>query len=81
MSDDKVIVGGRRQLQASQAPAVAEADPSQPMETDPSPGTAPKAAAAAQTLAAKLSANLALKRKATDPPDNTSGSDKSKSRR
>jgi hypothetical protein len=77
-------VGGRRQLQASQAPAVAEADPSQPMETDasdPSPGTAPKAAAAAQTLAAKLSANLALKRKATDPPDNTSGSDKSKSRR
>jgi hypothetical protein len=85
LSDDKVIVGGRRQLQASQAPA--NTDSSQPMDTDtsdpsdPGPTTAPKAAPAAQTLAAKLSANLAMKRKATDPPDNPAGSDKSKSRR
>ncbi len=72
LSDDKVIVGGRRQLSA-QAPAGAES--AQPMETD-SPDTAPSTVTKApststQSLAAKLSANLANKRKATEPPDNS----------
>ncbi len=82
LSDDKVIVGGRRQL-ATQAPA--DADSAQPMETDapdPAPTTAAKpSSTSTQSLAAKLSANLASKRKATEPPDNSGGSDKSKSRR
>jgi len=82
LSDDKVIVGGRRQL-SSQSPADTES--AQPMETD-APDTAPSTAAkapsaSALSLAAKLSANLANKRKATEPPDNSGGSDKSKSRR
>ncbi len=83
LSDDKVVLGGCRQLQASQA--AAGIDSAQPMETD-APESAPAATAkappvGAQSLAAKLSANLALKRKATEPPEQSSGPDKSKSKR
>ncbi len=83
LSDDKVVVGGRRQLQGSQASK--DADPIQPMETD-APESAPNTATKAppegtKSLAAKLSANLANKRKATEPPEQSGGSDKSKSRR
>ncbi len=81
LSDDKVVVGGRRQQQVVQS----DAESAQPMETDApesAPTTAAKAPpAGAQSLAAKLSANLALKHKATEPPDQSSGSDKSKSKR
>ncbi len=85
LSDDKVIAGFRRQPQ-TQKPA-AEAEAGQPMETDTidttetvSPAVAPQPVPGTQTLAAKLSASLAQKRKATDPPEQSGTNDKPKRR-
>ncbi len=81
LSDDKVMAGARR----PPAKAPAEAEPVQPMETDApdksQPETVSLLSVGTQSLAAKLSANLASKRKATEPPDHSGASDKSKSRR
>jgi hypothetical protein len=85
LSDDKVVTGLRRQPQSSQSSKSApEAEASQPMETDATEAVAPVVASqptpGTQTLAAKLSANLAQKRKATDPPDQSGPTDKPKRR-
>jgi hypothetical protein len=83
LSDDKVVAGLRQRPQTSQASA--ETDGGQPMETDSADTAAPVMAtqppAGSQTLAAKLSANLAIKRKAAEPPDQSGASDRTKSRR
>ncbi len=87
LSNDKVVAGFRRQPQSQTQKAVAEVEAGQPMETDTidttetvSPAVAPQPAPGTQTLAAKLSANLAQKRKATDPPEQSGNNDKPKRR-
>ncbi len=88
LSDDKVVAGVRRPLQQSQASkssSETETEAGQPMETDTTEATTaptvpPQPPTATQTLAAKLSANLANKRKATEHPEQSGQSDKPKRR-
>ncbi len=77
LSDDKVVVGPRVRAQA--ATSSAKKDVPEAMDTD-NVTPAPKPANP-QSLAAKLSANLALKRKASEPADQTVATDKSRPRR
>ncbi len=81
LSDDKVVAGVRRKPLASKSSTATEAV--QPMETDTAEAVAPVVSSqpsGAQTLAAKLSANLANKRKATEPPEQSGSNDKPKRR-
>ncbi len=86
LSDDKVVTGLRRPPQSSKnnAKDASETETSQPMETDTPEAVAPVVATqpipGTQSLAAKLSANLAIKRKATDPPEQSGPADKPKRR-
>ncbi len=81
LSDDKVVVGPRVRAQAQATPDIAEKDAVQAMETDGD--LAPvqvQQPSAPQSLAAKLSANLAIKCKATEPADQSGASDRSKTK-
>jgi hypothetical protein len=88
LSDDKVVAGVRRPLQqskASQPSTETDTEANQPMETDSSeattaPNVPPQPPTGTPTLAAKLSANLANKRKATEHPEQSGPSDKPKRR-
>ncbi len=82
LSDDKVVAGVRRPPQTSQASkSSTETEADQPMETDTTETVAPIVPSqppGAQSLAAKLSANLAIKRKTTEPPEQSGTTDKPK---
>ncbi len=84
LSDDKVVAGVRRTPLASKSSTSTETV--QPMETDTEPAVAPVVPSqpshptGVPTLAAKLSASLANKRKATEPPEQSGSNDKPKRR-
>jgi hypothetical protein len=81
LSDDKVVAGVRRTPLASKSSTSTETV--QPMETDTEPAVAPVVPSqptGAPTLAAKLSASLANKWKATEPPEQSGSNDKPKRR-
>jgi hypothetical protein len=80
LSDDKVVAGVRRTPLASKSSTSTETV--QPMETDSEPTVAPVVPSqpSQPTLAAKLSASLANKRKATEPPEQSGSNDKPKRR-
>lgn len=80
LSDDKVVAGVRRTPLASKSGTSTETV--QPMETDSEPTVAPVVPSqpSQPTLAAKLSASLANKRKATEPPEQSGSNDKPKRR-
>ncbi len=80
LSDDKVTLGPK--VRAPAASAATEKDVVQAMETDND--VAPNRVqqpAVQPSLAAKLSASLALKRKATEPADQSGSTDRSKAKR
>jgi hypothetical protein len=82
--DGKTTTGPRsiNQGPGAAGQAAADANAVQPMETDGEPSAAPlQAPSGGQSLASKLSAKLANKRKATEPADLAGASDKTKSRR
>ncbi len=81
LSDDKVVTGVRRAPLASKSSTSTETI--QPMETDTEeavPPVVPSQPSGVPTLAAKLSASLANKRKATEPPEQSGSNDKPKRR-